>query len=86
MQQFVRSVTERFAEKLFVQFRHGRIVVRLAERLAFIFAVDRVDARLPDPIVGETRLPAAADATARAGHDFDEVVLFLAGRELAAIS
>jgi len=40
MQKFMRQMSARFAEIFFVYSGDGRIEVRLAERLAFVFGVD----------------------------------------------
>ncbi len=50
------------------------VLVRLAELLAFVLAIDGRDAGLADLVVGEPRLAAAADAAAGTGHHFDEMI------------
>ena len=78
VQQMVRAVAQRLAEELGVELLHVGVLVRLAELLALVLAIDGRDAGLADAVVGEPRLPTAADAAAGTGHDLDEMIAGLA--------
>ena len=93
MQQFMSLVGIRFAEELFVQFNDLRVVVGLAQDLAFVFAVQGLRALflvgvedviffIRQEAFADVRLAAAVDTAARAAHDLDELILGLAGADL----
>jgi len=70
----MRFFAHRFAEKFLVQFLDVRVFVRLTERFLCVFAVDSLVAGFEDfGIAVVQRLSAAADATARTGHDLYRV-------------
>ncbi len=93
MQQFMGFVGVRFAKELFVQFDDLRVVVRLTDGLAFVFAVQSLRALflvgIDDVIIfvgqeaaADVRLAAAVDTAAGAAHDLDELILGFAGTDL----
>ncbi len=76
MQVLVALLTTRpVGKELLVEFDDVRVLMRLAQGETHVFAVDRFGPGRADRWRGGNRLSAAAQASARAGHDFDEVAL-----------
>src|SRR5512139_3680994 len=78
VEQFMGFVPEGFAKKIFVDLFDFGVLVRFADGHSHVFLVDRFFSLGADIAVGRDRLAAAAKATARAGHDLDEMVVRLA--------
>ena len=81
MKQVMGSFPQGLPEKFFVQPENLRIFVGFANALPFVFAIDGLDACQAGGIVGDARLTAAADASSRTCHDFNEMILRLAAAD-----
>ena len=79
----MRKRSAGFAEELFVECLNVGILVRLAQRFGGVFGVEGLGTPFQKlfvaPVIG---LPAAVDAAAGTGHDFDGVVGRSAGADL----
>ena len=75
VEQVLSTLTERFLEILLIAADHIRILVAEAESTGCILCIQRLRTlrRHLDAVVD--RLSATTDAAARAGHDFDEIIL-----------
>jgi hypothetical protein len=86
VQHVVRFFPADFSKEFLVELLDGGVLVRATIGPAFVDGVERRGACAEQFLVehessrGGVRLAAAADASAGAGHDFDDVVLFVAAR------
>ena len=74
MKQLVRFMPIRFYQKLLIDCFYFRVFMRLSDGHAGIFHIDCLHALLPDINICWDRLTAAADTSAGAGHDLNEMV------------
>ncbi len=76
VKQLLGTLAQRLAEERFIELDNIRILVAQADGLAFILAVDGSRTGLQDlDIAVMIRLARAADAAARAGHHFHDMVV-----------
>jgi len=68
-------VPEGFSKEIFVDLFHIGVLMRFANGHSHIFLVNRLFTLRTDITVGRDGLTAAAEASARAGHDLYEVVI-----------
>ena len=79
VQIVMAAFAQGLAEKFFVDFLDGRILVGFTQFLTLIFRVDSVDAFPAYLVVGEAGLSASTDTSAGTGHYFYEMVFGLSG-------
>lgn len=73
MQKLMLSV---FEESV-IQRQNHRVLITLLDNSLFVCCVDTVSSYDTLLDIGKSRLSAAHDAAASAGHDLDEMILFL---------
>ena len=74
VQELMREMAAGLDEVLFVNRGDGRVVVRLTQYLAFVFAINGFQAFYPEVGIIAAGLTAAADTTAGTSHHFDEMI------------
>ncbi len=82
VQQFVRQMAVRLVQEFAVQRLDIRVLVGLTKRQALVHLIQAVHTVRADRCGGSKRLSAAANAAARAAHNFDKLVVRLACTDL----
>src|SRR5690606_4184789 len=73
VEQMMGAVAERLAQKIGIELLHVFVVVGIARHAPFVIGIQSLGARGANGIGDAVGLAAAADASAGAGHDFDEM-------------